>query len=448
MEFNAEDLSPVRKKVTVTVSEEEIAAAIGATIAVHRPNIKMDGFRPGKVPASMIESRMRDSIYEEAKQDLITLHINEVREKLQTEPLAGIAVEAEKSIERGKPYTYTLEFEVLPKFDLPAYEGLEVEKYKVVVDEAEIDELVEAARERHVKLVPADGTDPAKDGQVATIDFAAFENGVALPGVSAQNFDLWLGKKQALPEFEELVKTIGYGQEGEGEVTFPEDFLAKDLAGKKITMRVKVHAVKNRELPALDDEFAKKMGKQTMAEYRESLIANYKQVRENLFKAGAEKKLLDALVKMADYELPKYFVDVHIARTVANQAMRMERLGKSLDGTGKSREALQEEARPAAEELARGEVMLLAIANKEGLSVSDEEVLMAIYRESMSNGEDFNEVRKHYEESGLVYALRYSLLADKAMEVVYSRAKVTEVEPPARGQAAEGGEESGAAAAE
>ena len=223
MEYTVEDLSPVKKKVAITTDPKEVEAAIMGAVALYKTSVQIDGFRKGKVPASVIEQRFRDRIYEEARQDLVNVHINEVMSKLDVTPVSGInMVDGEPVMERGKGMNYSIEFEVLPTFDLPPYEGMEVEQEKTIVDDAEVEEVVERIRRDRAKLVPVDGDGPAVDGQVANIDFCAYENGQPLEGIKADGFDLALGEKQALEDFENLVKTIKLGCEAEGDITFPK----------------------------------------------------------------------------------------------------------------------------------------------------------------------------------------------------------------------------------
>ena len=172
MEYTVEDLSPVKKKVAITTDPKEVEAAIMGAVALYKTSVQIDGFRKGKVPASVIEQRFRDRIYEEARQDLVNVHINEVMSKLNVTPVSGInMVDGEPVMERGKGMNYSIEFEVLPTFDLPPYEGMEVEQEKTIVDDAEVEEVVERIRRDRAKLVPVDGDGPAVDGQVANIDF-------------------------------------------------------------------------------------------------------------------------------------------------------------------------------------------------------------------------------------------------------------------------------------
>lgn len=446
MEYSAEDISPVRKKVVITTEPQEVEAAIMGAVALYKTSVQVDGFRKGKVPASVIEQRFRDKIYEEARQDLINVHINDVMQKLDVSPLSGLDVDTPDTFDRGKGFSYTIEFEVLPAFDLPPYEGMDVEQEKVVLDEKEVQDVLDRILRDRATLVPIDGTGPAVDGQVATVDFAAFDNGEPIEGVKAESFDLALGERQALEDFEALVKTVKYGEEGEGEIRFPDDFLAKDLAGKTVTMKVKVHAIKERQLPELNDELAKTLGLESVDKLKETIANSYIQSRTNLNKSAAQKNLLDALLKMVQFELPPSLVETQMNTLLGDMAARLERQGRSLESLGKSIEELRKEAQPQADELARSQVLLLSIAKKEGLDVTDHEVTTQIYQLAMRTGEDFKSLREQYERSGMIFVLRDRMLADKAMDLVYAKANVKEVEPKAPEAGAAGDAAPGASA--
>jgi trigger factor len=440
VEYKTEELSPVKKKVVITTEAQEVETAIAGAVALYKSSLQLDGFRKGKVPASVVEKRFHGKIYEEARQDLVNVHINEVMQSLGVNPVSGINLDGPDTLERGKGYTYSIEFEVLPALDLPPYEGMEEEQEKVVVKEEEVDEVIERIRRDNARLVPVDGNGPAVDGQVVNLDFAAYADGAPLENVSAENFELTLGERQALEEFEALVKTIPYGGEGEGEIHFPDDFIAPHLAGKTVTMKVRVHAVKERRLPDLDNELAKKLGLETIGELREKIADSYLKSRTGLNKSATQKKILDKLVKMTDFPLPESMVDIQVNTLLAAQKSRLERLGKSLEFLGKSPEDLRGEALPKAREIARCQVLLLSIAAKEGLEVSDQEINSHIYQASLQSGDDFNTLRAQYERSGMIFALRDRLLADKAMDLVYAKAVISEVEPSANGKAEAAGQ--------
>ena len=437
MEYTVEDISPVKKKVNITTEPKEVEAAIMGAVALYRTSVQLDGFRKGKAPASVVEKRFRDQIYGEARQDLINVHINDVMQKLDVTPVSGLNLSGESAFEKDSPCTYSMEFEVLPAFELPPYEGIEVEQEKVDITDADVDEVLARIRRDHAKLVPVDGVGPAVDGQVVNIDFSAFEDGKPVEGLGATGFDLALGERQALEDFEKLVKTVRLNEEGEGEISFPDDFLASDLAGKTLTMKVRVHAIKARQEPELNDDLAKLAGAESLEKLREGIAESYRRSRESLNKGAAEKKILDQLLKLVDFPLPDSLLEVQIRSLLADLRVRLERQGKSLDSLGKSEEALRAEVLPQATEITRSQVLLLAIAKKENLQVSEQEVTMQLYQLCLRTGEDFKQVREDYERSGMIFTLRDRMLADKAMEAVYARAKVTEVEPAAKGETKE-----------
>lgn len=437
MEYTVEDISPVKKKVNITTEPKEVEAAIMGAVALYRTSVQLDGFRKGKAPASVVEKRFRDQIYGEARQDLINVHINDVMQKLDVTPVSGLNLSGESAFEKDSPFTYSMEFEVLPAFELPPYEGIEVEQEKVDITDADVDEVLARIRRDHAKLVPVDGVGPAVDGQVVNIDFSAFEDGKPVAGLGATGFDLALGERQALEDFEKLVKTVRLNEEGEGEISFPDDFLASELAGKTLTMKVRVHAIKARQEPELNDDLAKLAGAESLEKLREGIAESYRRSRESLNKGAAEKKILDQLLKLVDFPLPDSLLEVQIRSLLADLRVRLERQGKSLDSLGKSEEALRAEVLPQATEITRSQVLLLAIAKKENLQVSEQEVTMQLYQLCLRTGEDFKQVREDYERSGMIFTLRDRMLADKAMEAVYARAKVTEVEPAAKGETKE-----------
>ncbi len=427
MEYTVEDLSPVKKKVNITVDAKEVEAAIMAAVALYRSSVKIDGFRQGKVPSSVIEKRFRDKIYEEAKQDLVNVHINNVIQELNVSPVSSIDFDGE-GIERDVPFVYSISFEVLPSFDLPAYEGMEIKQEKAVVSDTEVEEFIERIRKDRATLEVAEGNGPAVDGQAVEIDFAAFEDGKALEGISSQNFQMNLGEGQALEDFEKLVKSTALGETKEGDVTFPEDFLAPDLAGKTITMKVTVHAIKERKLPELNDDLAKSMGQESLESLRKAFVDSYTKSRENLHKGAAQKQLLDSLLKMVEFDLPESMVETHTRSLLAERQAKLESQGKNLSSLGKSMEDLTKEMREEAENITRAQVFLMTVGKKENVEVQEQEVDMVIYQMAQRSGQDYKQLRDDYVRSNAIFTLRDRIMADKAMEAIYAKTNVVYVE--------------------
>lgn len=429
MEYTVTQISPVKTQVNVNVPVEEADAALATAVALYRSKADIKGFRKGKVPASVVESRFKKEIVAEATTDLINVHINEIMGELKLSPLSGLDV-SEAALSKGEPLAYTIAFEHAPAFDLPDYKGQAIEEEDVVVSDADIDVVIERVRKNLAEVKPISDNRQATDGDVVSVTFEAFENGQPIPGVRAENFELTLGEGQALPEFEALVKSIPAGGEGEGEMAFPADFINTELAGRTVTMKVAVHVIKERKLPDVDDELAKKAGNfENMDKMREAITLSYKKSREDLHRSSAQKKLLDKLLAQVDFPLPPSVVEQNVAQMAQDFVSQLERRGKSLESTGKTLADIEVEVKPRAEEMVKTQIFLSAVALKEELSVTPQEMDAFFYRLSSQTSQDVILLKRYYEDNNLMIMVRDKLLADKAADFIYANALVTKVAP-------------------
>ncbi len=443
MQYASEDLSPVKKKITVTTPAEEVDAALSATLAMYRTSISLDGFRKGKVPASLIEKRFRNEVYKEATTDLVNVHINEIIGEGKFTPVSRIDFSGGE-LERGSEFVYSISFEVMPEFDLPAYEGFEVEQEEAEVDEAELSAVIERLRSNMGETVTVGEAREPVDGEIAVVDFEAFdENGAAIAGVKADNFQLTLGEGQTLPDFEALLKSMKPGEEKEGPVVFPADFFNPEFAGRTVSMKATLHAVKEKKLPELDEAFARKAGGfESMEKLRDSVRESYIKTRTDLNKASAQKQLLDQLLKLADFPVPESMLESHTGMLLGDIEEKLERQGKNLAALGKTESQLREEVRPEAEMRARSQIFLLCVARKSGLEVSEDEVDLQIRRMAIQSGQDYKAIKDYYTQNNLLFALRDRLLADKAMDELFSKADVKMTPPKKREAEAQEADES------
>ena len=429
MEYKVEELSSVKRKVNVQVPVEEVNAAIAATVALYRKDADIKGFRKGKVPSSIIEGRFKKQIYNEATTDLINLHINEILSEMKLAPLSRIDVDA-KELVKGQEFNYSFSFEVAPEFELPEYKGLEVEEEEVEVKKEEVEAVIERLRERLAEFIVIEEDRHPEAGDAVVIDFEAFKDGKPIEGVKAQNFQMTLGEGNALPEFEEIVMGLKPGQSGEGEVVLPEDFINKELAGQKVLMKVHLHTIKERKLPDIDDELAQKAGGyESIEKLREAIEKSYMATRKELTRSVAQKKLLDELKAKVDFELPESLVQSHVEQKIAQLKDKLERQGKNFESLGKTLEELQEEFRPEAEEIVKSQIFLLAVAQKEGLTVQPQELDVELQKIAYTTGQDFAALKNFYEQNNLMIALKDKVLADKAMNLIYENARIKLVPP-------------------
>lgn len=427
MEYKVEELSPVKRKINIQVPVEEVNAALSAAVALYRHRYEIKGFRRGKAPSSVVEGKYRSQIYPEATTDLVNYQINEALGGLGIMPLSRIDVDA-KELVRDQEFNYSVEFEVAPDFALPEYDGLAVDVEKAEVKDEEVKEVEKRILVNAATVKPIEVVRSATDGDIVVVTFGAYKDGEIYQGIQAENFELTLGEKQALPEFEDMIKTLKTGEQGECEIAFPEDFINPAMAGQNLTMRATLHSIKERILPELTDEVAKRAGGfESVEKMREAISKSYLQSREQLNKANAQKKLLDQMLAQIEFPLPPSMVENRIDRLLADLEQKLDRQGKSLGALGKSMEELREGHRPQAEEAVRGEILLLAIAKKENLEVKPEEIDVALTQVARQHGQDLLSVKQYYEENNLIFPLKDRLLADKAIELVYARAAKTEV---------------------
>ena len=434
MDYDVKEISPVQREVEVKVPAEEVNAALTTTVALYRRGQEVKGFRKGKAPSEVIESKFKARIVNEATTDLINYQINEILSGLSLQPMSRIDVDA-GSLERDQEFTYKIGFEVAPEIDLPAYVGLKVDEVAVEVSEDDIAQVEQRILERSAEVKTLDDARPATDGEIATVSFAALKDGEVFDGIKAESFDLELGSEQALKDFEELVKSLAPGQEGEKDVTFPEDFINPSMAGQTLTMKAKVHAVKTKVVPELSDEVAKKAGFESLEKMRQGIRESYEQSRSQMHKSEAQKKLLDQITGGQDFALPPSMVEDRLDRMIADLEAHLDKQGKSLMSMGKSLDELRKEYREEAEAACRSELVLLAVAKKENLTVTPEEIDQTLSQVAMQTRQPFQELKRYYEENNLVVPLKDRILADKAVELIYDKAEVTKVSPGAEGKA-------------
>lgn len=430
MECVVEAVTTTRKKVAIVLSAEEVNAAIAGAVAEYRKDLALPGFRKGKVPAGVVERRFGEEIRGRATQDKLQAAVEQALQDNKLIPISGIEMDNSNPFAKDEAFTCSVSFDVLPTIEFPVYEGLAVDQTKAEATEDDIQEIMTRLRDSLAEAVDLTEDRLPQDGDVVDADYAGFdESGAPVDDVKGEHFSITLGQKQALDDFEALIKTARIGEEKEGPVAFPADYGHAPLAGKTVTFRIKINSIKARQLPEVNDDFAKKVGHDDLEKLRAAIVEHTSSSKAQAARGEAMKKLVDGLLPQVTYDVPESMIQARIGRILNERAMRLQRMGKSLDELGKSKDELTEEAKAEALETLRPQVFLMALARKENLSVSDQEVEMAIYSMAMRAQQDYKQVREAYHRSGLIHELRDRILADKAVECIYSKAVITEIEP-------------------
>ena len=432
MKYTVEELSPVKKNVQVEVPASEVDAALNQAVNRYRASVALPGFRKGKAPLGMVEKRFAQEIYKDASEGLLQENIGEALRELDMEPVTGISLDgAEKPLKRGEDFTYSFSFEVMPSFELPAYTGITVEEEKAIVADEEVDQVIDRIRRNMGTREDVTEKRLPQDNDIVSMDFEGTdEEGNAIDGVSGKDFQVTVGEGQVIPDFEALVRTIMPGETKEGDVVFPEDYHSTNLAGKSVRMKITINSLGTTKLPEVNDEFAKLLGAfDSVEEMRDNIRNSYMKNRKELGKSKAQSLLLEGLLEKVEFPLPEGLVDRYTNNILADRLGRMQRGGIDMKDLDKETvDGWQTEARTEAEKYARTQVFLLAIAKKETFEVNPQEMEAELRQIAAQGNHDFNALYEHYVRNNLLASLRDRILADKAMDFIYDKAEVKEVE--------------------
>ena len=351
--------------------------ALQAAYLKERKRISLPGFRKGKVPRQMIEKMYGPEVfYDDAANHMISEAYGKAYDECGLEIVSQPKVEVTQ-LEKGKPFIFTAEVAVKPEVTLGEYKGLKVEKSDVEVTDEEVDAEIEKERERNARTVEV--TDRAvQDKDEVTLDFEGFVDGEAFEGGKGEDYPLTIGSGAFIPGFEDQLIGAEIGKEMEVNVTFPEEYQAKDLAGKEAVFKCTVKAIKVKELPELDDDFASDVSEEgeTMEEYRAEVRGKLKERKESAAKEKKENQAVEQAAANAEIDLPEPMVELQARQMADDFARRIMQQGMSLEQyfqfTGLTEEKMMEELKPQAEKRIRTRLVLEAIVAAENIEVSDE----------------------------------------------------------------------------
>lgn len=377
MSLQVERLEHNMAKLTIEVPAEEVEKALQAAYLKERGKISLPGFRKGRVPRQMIEKMYGPEVfYDEAANRMISEAYAKAYDECELELVSQPKIEITQ-LEKGKEFIFTAEVAVKPEVKLGEYKGLKVDKVSTRVTQKEVDEEIDKERERNARTI--DVTDRAvQDKDQITLDFEGFVDGVAFEGGKASDYPLTIGSGAFIPGFEDQLIGANIDEEKEINVTFPEEYQAKELAGKAAVFKCTVHSIKAKELPELDDEFVSDVSEksETVDAYKAEVKAKIKERKENEGKQKREDQSVEQAVANAEMDIPEAMISFQsrqmvddFARRIMQQGMTMEQY---LQFTGLSEEKMMEEFKPEAEKRIRTRLTLEAIVAAENIEVSEE----------------------------------------------------------------------------
>lgn len=408
-------------ELVIEVSGEEFEAAIEKVYKKQRSKISVPGFRKGKAPRKIIEGMYGSGVfYEDAINEIYPEAYSQAVEQEKLDVVAWPQVEIQEVGKDG--FTFKAKVTVRPEVKLGEYKGLTAEREEVTVTDEDLDNELKPYINRATRAVTVERE--AKLGDTVVIDFEGFKDDVAFEGGKAEGFSLELGSGTFIPGFEDQLVGTKAGDEKDLNVTFPEDYQAEELAGAPVVFKVKVHEVKEKQLPTADDEFAKDVSEfETLADLKKDLGDKLKARREDAAQHAFENALIEQVVENMEVEIPEAMVDAEAEKLVNNYAQRVTSQGIPFDQylamMGMTMEQMKEQAKESALKQVQSDLALGAIVDAEKIEVTDEEVEAEIKRLA----EQYNMTEEQLKKVLIVEDLKRDLCRQKAAHVVFDSAK-------------------------
>lgn len=412
----------------ITAPAAEVNAGYKKAVQKIADQANIPGFRKGKAPRAIIEMHYgKEAVKQEAFEIVANKAYSEALNQEKLIPVSDPKVE-ESTFEEGKDMELTIKVTLKPEPELGEYKGLHVEKKEVEVTDEQVDAQIKDMMGRDAKMVVAEEGAVIEKGDFAIIDFAGTVDGEPFSGGEGKGYPLEVGSNSFIPGFEDQMVGLSKGDSTDVEVTFPEDYFVKDLAGKEAIFKVNIQDVKRKELPELNDEYvASKTDFKTVEELR----ANYKERMQKAAEANAkaeyEHELIDLAVANAKFSVPEIMIEDKISQMVEEMKMSLESRKMSLDMymqyTGLDMAKIRENQRPVAEENVKTDLVLDAIAKAEDIQVDMADVDAEIAAISAQHGASPEEVKKIIKGNGTMGLLLANILRRKAAHVVIDSAK-------------------------
>ena len=425
MKVQLEDVSPIKKKLTVEVEPEQIRKEWESVVKNFNKKVKLKGFRTGKIPVTVLIKYYGPQIEEEVVSQIINRTYPEALKETGIIPITMPELDY-PSVDKEAPFIYRAEVELKPEIPISDYKGLEVKKSVVNITEDDVEKRLTAIQTNHGELVSLDEDRPLRKGDFGVIDYKSFMDGEEVPGGSAQNFDLEVGAGYFNTEFEKELEGMKKGEEKKFDIDFPEDYGNPSLAGKKVHYQVLLREIKTRNLPELNDSFAQSLGKDfsSLEDLRKKIRNDLEQ--EEIRKADLKLKedLTDGLIAKAEFEIPEALVNQEIRQMMIRIEQDLSRQGLSWEKAGLEPNSLMERFRPPAQKLARKKLILEKVAQLESITVSPEEINEELQRIAQNVNQSVTLVREIYNKNNLMPELNQQLLEEKTLNFLQEHATI------------------------
>ncbi len=421
MSLQVEKLEKNMAKLSIEVSAEDLDKAMEKAYQKQKSRISLPGFRKGKAPRKMIESMYGKGVFmEDAVNSLVpqeyTKALGECDLEIVSQPEINVT-----QMEPGKALIFTADVAVKPEVTLGDYKGVEVPKSEITVTDEEVDAEVKKEQDKNARTVAVEDR-AAANGDITTIDFEGFVDGVAFEGGKGTDYALTLGSGTFIPGFEDQLVGANTGDHVEVKVTFPEEYQAKELAGKEAVFQCDVKKIETKEVPELDDEFAKDVSEfDTLAEYKEDVKKKLTEKKEKEARTAKENAAVDKAIENAQMDIPELMTKTECRQMMDDFSRRMQQQGLSMEQyfqfTGQSMDKMMEDMKPQALKRIQTRLVLEKVAEAENIQPSEEEITEEIQKMADAYKMEADKIREAIGESGLEQ-MKKDMAVQKAVTVI------------------------------
>ena len=427
MAHSIEVVSPVSRKISVTVPAEEVNAALSAAAREVGASVTLPGFRKGKAPASVIEKRFAGEVISRATETLVERRVADILKEEDLKPMSRLDYEGGQ-ITRGQDLSFSFTFETLPD-DVKLPEDLSALTVEMDSSEATEEEVAAFTKRLLKSTATLEEVKEARlpeNGDIVTIDVDGDVDGKAVPGMKVENYSIQLSEPQdgkELSELDKIIRGLHAGEEGTGSMVCPEDHIDETLRGKTVNLRVKLNKISREILPELDEDYAKKIGFPDLDSLKKMIAdqANHNKLTSS--RAEAERKLMSSVLEGQTFALPEAVVKAQqeeyeneVREYLSQQGLDNAAIDESIKNMG-------EDSRKQAEERARVQVFLTALARREKIEVSAQEVDMQIMQMARQYNQDFHKLREALYQNGAVNDIQDRMVNSKAMNLMFDKAQ-------------------------
>jgi trigger factor len=428
MEIVVENLSDLTRKLTITLPKETVGPALDKAYAKINKEVKLKGFRRGKIPQSVLEKNFKSQVVAEVGEKLVQDTYFDAIEKEGVEPVVHPEI-AEHNFPEDGTFVYVALVDVKPLIELNSYKGLEIEKPVVTVADEEIDKEIKLLQRHQAVLQTAEVDHAIVMDDLVIVDFQGFDNGKALKEVRNENFSVDMGMRRLGKDFEEKLLGLKKGDKTLYEIDFPGDYPNPVLAGKKVEFKVDIKDVKVRIKPDIDDEFAKDIKPElnSLDDLKQDIRNRLQKTKDDALQGDIDDKIMHKLIDLNPFEVPQRLVNYEIQEMLKQTEENLKRSGLSFESAGINLKELVEKNKEVAVKRVKGDFLLKKIAEVEEIKIADEDIQRGYQRIAEQYRMTVDEVKKYFQRREEILPFMNELHNEKVLNFLREQAKISEV---------------------